>query len=238
MSNIYYEIDSCNMVITGTSQSSRLEKIAIKIAKEKDIDVVTFLDYWVNFYNRFELDGECIYPDEIWVIDETAKQNAENELPGSKIILKDNPYLLDLLDQKKSNNSNDKEICILYVCQPYDEDEFTDIQGLEYFLTLTKLIKTDKKIKIKVRLHPLENVSKYKEIINVYLHFFDIKVSSDNLLANDLNWSQYVVGMHTNALSVAVAFDLKVYFCIPPGKKTCTLPHSQIRDYKKSLNEI
>ena len=60
MSNIYYEIDSCNMVITGTSQSSRLEKIAIKIAKEKDIDVVTFLDYWVNFYNRFELDGECI----------------------------------------------------------------------------------------------------------------------------------------------------------------------------------
>jgi hypothetical protein len=232
ISNLYSEIKNHNMVITGTSQNSNLEKLAIQIAREENINVVTFLDYWVNFYNRFELDGDLIYPNEIWVTDEIASQNAKNELPGSKIILKDNPYIMDFLDQKVATNHNDNEMRILYLCQPYNEDGFTDAQGLEYFFTLTKLANINKKVRVRVRLHPLEDTSKYKEIINAYLQFFDIEVCPDNLLVNDLNWSQYVVGMHTNALAVAVAFDLKVYCCIPSDKKPCVLPHSEIQDYK------
>ena len=62
--------------------------------------------------------------------------------------------------------------------------------------------------------------------------FEDGEVNSDNLLANDLNWSQYVVGMHTNVLAMAVAFDLKVFHCIPPDRKPCVLPYSEIQDFK------
>jgi hypothetical protein len=219
-------------VMTGTSQTSDIEKKAIIFAKKNKINVISILDYWVNFSTRFIVKGAFVYPDEIWVMDQYALNNAKKELPRSNIILKNNPYIMDLLDQKIATNQNNNEIRILYLCQPYNEDGFTDAQGLEYFFTLTKLVNINKKVKVRIRLHPLEDTLKYKEIINVYLQFFDIEVCPDNLLVNDLNWSQYVVGMHTNALAIAVAFDLKVYCCIPSDKKPCVLPHSEIQDYK------
>ena len=232
ISKLRSEIKIHEMVVTGTSQNSDIEKLAIKIAVEENINVVTLLDYCTNFYNRFMLDGNLVYPNEIWLTDENAFQNAKNELPGANIVLKENPYLMDLLDQKIPANYNLNEIHILYVCQPYDEYGFTDIEGLEYFFILTELDNIDKTVKIRLRLHPLEVESKYKEIISNYSHLFDIEVSSENLLVNDLNWSQYVIGMHTNVLAIAVAFDLKVFHCIPPDRKPCVLPYSEIQDFK------
>ena len=83
-------------VITGTSEESNLEKQAIRISKKHKIRVVTMLDYWTNFYKRFVIDGILTYPDEIWVIDKYAMNNAKKELPGGNIVLKNNPYILDL----------------------------------------------------------------------------------------------------------------------------------------------
>ena len=57
------------MIITGTSQFSKLENEIRLIAKKNKIYSITFLDHYVNYKKRFYLDGKLKLPDEIWSFD-------------------------------------------------------------------------------------------------------------------------------------------------------------------------
>ena len=61
----YQAINNCDWVLTGTGWSTSFEYDAIKIAKEKDKYVVSFIDHWVNFRERFNWHGPEILPNEI-----------------------------------------------------------------------------------------------------------------------------------------------------------------------------
>lgn len=224
-------IKSFDLVLTGTSQNSSLEKEAIIIAKKNQIKVISFLDYWVNFKIRFQYNGFYIYPDEIWVTDKYALKNAKKELPGANIKLKNNPYISELLSKKVENLRNLDSFNILYVCQPYFEDGLSDIEALDYFFSLVKSLKKQN-IKVKLRLHPLEESSKYNDIIEKFKKNFEISLSVKTNLSIDLNWSNVVIGMHAQALAVSVEFGIKTFFCIPPNGKKCILPHKEITDFE------
>jgi hypothetical protein len=62
-----------SFIFTGTSYTSKLEIKFIKIAKELGIPTYSFIDHYTSFLQRFELDGEAIYPDFICLIDDIAK---------------------------------------------------------------------------------------------------------------------------------------------------------------------
>jgi hypothetical protein len=62
-----------NFVFTGTSYTSKLEIKFIKIAKELGIPTYSFIDHYTSFLERFDLDGERVYPDFICLIDDIAK---------------------------------------------------------------------------------------------------------------------------------------------------------------------
>ena len=62
-----------SFIFTGTSYTSKLEVKFIKIAKQLEIPTYSFIDHYTSFLDRFNLDGEQVYPDFICLIDDLAK---------------------------------------------------------------------------------------------------------------------------------------------------------------------
>lgn len=95
----YKLMDALNVsdwVLTGTSWQSNLEKNAIIESKLLKKKVVSFLDHWVNYKERFFLNDQNVLPDEIWVGDVEAFRIANENFPNSKVLLQENPYFLDI----------------------------------------------------------------------------------------------------------------------------------------------
>ena len=71
-----------DMLLTGTSWTTDLERRAIAMAREKGILTASYLDHWVNYRQRFgyPADGwEKTLPDQIWVGDMYAYKQAEKD---------------------------------------------------------------------------------------------------------------------------------------------------------------
>jgi hypothetical protein len=238
-------VKNADFVLTGTSESADLEKRAILFSQKMETESATFLDYWYGFRKRFLLDDMLVFPGEIWVGDNYALELAKKELPEANIVLKSNPYFdeitKDVNTQENKLNKYDGTLKILYLCQPYNQvyqDEhgdkkiLTDKIALEYFFQI--LTSTENfKVEIWIRQHPLENFSKYKKIIGTNSAHLKIKMSINQKLSQDLLWADIVVGMHAQALAVAVAMEKNVFHCIPKGAQPCALPHSEIRPFEE-----
>ena len=71
------ELSQFDLVLTGTSWSSELERRMILQAKEEGIKCAAYLDHWVNYRERFGFPSQDWMenlPDEIWCGDEYAMQ--------------------------------------------------------------------------------------------------------------------------------------------------------------------
>lgn len=86
-------LEKADWVLTGTSWQSDMENDAIALARTLQKKSVYFLDHWVNYRQRFEVDGELQLPDEIWVGDKNAYRLAQEIFIGATVCLKANPYL-------------------------------------------------------------------------------------------------------------------------------------------------
>jgi len=243
-------VEWSDLVVTGSSESSDIEKQAIQLAQETRTKSVTFLDYWYGYKQRFETNGALHFPDEVWVGDQYAFDLAQRELPGAEILLTKNPYIEDLLEEKsrleKFSEAHVGTLRIVYLCQPYTQNtysnsdasnEVTDIAALKYCFGLLAGIRRVK-VEVCVRLHPLEASDKYNEVISLFSDQMVIQLSNGRNLAYDLVWADVAVGMHAQALSVAVEFDRRVFHCIPRGGKPCVLPHKEIRDFNELIRSI
>ena len=60
------------------------------------------MDHWVNYLERFELNGNTILPDEIWVGDKDAERIANKTFNKTPVIFYPNPYFEDLKDEISS----------------------------------------------------------------------------------------------------------------------------------------
>ena len=84
-------------VITGTSLGDSLDKKMIQWANQLGFPSFSLIDHWSWYRKRFELNGELILPDFIFVNDDIAYEDAVNEgLPSEKIIIAGNPVLESL----------------------------------------------------------------------------------------------------------------------------------------------
>jgi hypothetical protein len=83
-----------DLIFTGTSYTSTIEKEFIAIAKTYSIPCWSFVDHWTSISNRFRNDQQLLnLPDLIWVMDERAKNIAVQEgIAGDKIAVSGNPY--------------------------------------------------------------------------------------------------------------------------------------------------
>lgn len=232
-------IKQCDWVLSGTSWQSNLERLAIVQAKAAGKKVVSFLDHWVNYKERFQEQGESVYPDEIWVGDVEAEKIAHTNFPGRTVILKPNPYFEDLrlaFDKVKSVSVNAGECAVLYICEPIREhallqhgDErylgYTEIDALHYFFKNVAVLGCPV-CKIIVRPHPSEKKDAYDWVKQASL--LNVEIGGGKTLLEEMAEVDMVVGCESMAMVVGLIAKKRVISTIPPGGNPCSLPHVEI----------
>jgi hypothetical protein len=168
-------IDDADWVLCGTSWQSPHELHALRLAREKGRPTAVFLDHWANYRERFRLDGDWVYPDQLLVGDSAAEAIARREIPGVSVARVGNPYLDDIRDALAAaitrTASGRPDAALLYVCEPIREhalkqhgDErhwgYTEEEALEFFLhERHRLGLQDREVLL--RPHPAEPAGKY-----------------------------------------------------------------------------
>ena len=246
--NFRNEIDLIDLVITGTSSTSRLEIEAIQEARKFGIRTATFLDHWSNYRPRFEREGVIQLPDEIWVGDTYSLELAREEFPELQIFLYPNPYIKEVLNEiaseleisltsKSLHSSNPiPNKRILYLTEPAgklarnlsnntDLNGYSEFDAIEYFLArLAKEYPNQQEIRIRV--HPSEDQGKYSWLVSKHPYLkFEFSSSS---LAKDIASADLVIGTHSMALAIAALAGKIALSAVPPGGIPCILPHKGI----------
>ena len=210
-----------DLIITGTSQFSNLENEIRNIAKKLTILSITFLDHYVNYKKRFLFRRKLLLPDEIWCFDKVSYKIARQVFKNIVIKKKLNCYLSYI---KKKIKLKKKQNNHLYFTEPF----FYRNSGKE-FLILKKFLEkfeNRKNYKIKIKLHPLENINKYYKLIKNY-NVSKIKVIKNSKIENLISWSDYVYGSETYAMVIASKCNKKVYTLMKP--KNFRLPIPKIK---------
>jgi len=184
----YYKIQ---LVITGTSYKFKIDKKLILFAKNKKIKSISFIEHWGLYYRRFRYKNTLLLPDKILVNDKIAKHDCIKEgLPKEKIVIGGNPRLEEIvikinnIKYKKNNISNlnkkyykiGTEKKILFISEHLKnlQKNSSDYLGYSEFEVLNSIINNVKKTNIIfIKLHPSEDVKKYKKYINQKNIFID-----------------------------------------------------------------
>lgn len=243
---------SPDLVLTGTSYPPLLETDFISVAREENIKTASYIDHWVNYRERFGSSSEWFdnLPYTIFVGDNDAYHIAiENGFPIERVIEIENPYLDKIREcpakfsSFKSYEQQNKGLCLLYVSDPisknaleqYGNEKYWGYTEYDVLNDLMDVTISNKRIaELRIRLHPLEDDSKYSHILNRTREAFNITniyvAPRNNSLVEDCVWSDIVIGSETMALVIALIIGKKVisYIPIESGKAGAHLPQKQI----------
>lgn len=227
-------------VLCGTSWQSDIEFNAIKLARELEKSSVAFLDHWVNYQDRFIRFGETVLPDKIWVGDTIAESIAIRAFPNTSVVLIDNPYLQDMKNELHNYQigrlSLDESISVIYICEPISTHAklrygdarywgYVEEDALRFFLSNISIF--GKSInQILIRPHPSEPIGKYNWLKKEFK--LPIQLGGSHSLVEEIANSDLVAGCESMAMVVGLLAGKKVVSCIPPGGKSCGLPHIEI----------
>ena len=242
-------IQKSDWLLCGTSWQSDLEKRAITLGRRSGKKVISFIDHWVNYPERFIIDGRLILPDEIWVGDIDAEIIAAKEFPVTPIVLQNNPYFSELKAQLEniSRTQTEKDLkTILYVCEPIREhallqhgDEYywgyTEEDALKFFLENVAVLGVKVK-EIQVRPHPSEVSSKY--FWSSTNQNFNVVIGGKRSLLEEIVAADIIVGCESMAMVVALLDHKRVISSIPPGGKACGLPQKAIEHLQNLVKNI
>jgi len=226
-------VASCSVIIVGTGWQTNIEYKAVKIAGDKSIAVIAVLDHWTNFRQRFSRNKIELLPDYLWVVDEYAKVIATTDLAGIPLSIMPNDYLesqVELVNSYKAQPSGHKKI--LFLMEPIrnqwgQSSVEGEIQSFNYLIENIKALSIFGFIEIKIRPHPSDDRGKYTHLL-MDNDVLSVSISSDIELAEQLAWSDFVIGCQTYAMIIALDVNKTVVSAIPASKPKCILPHSDI----------
>ncbi|MBB1287118.1 hypothetical protein HRH25_22255 [Flavisolibacter sp. BT320] len=222
-------------IFTGTSHpesSKGFEVAAIKQAKAAGIPVYSFIDHWANFRLRFRGLEENELPDQIWVVDETARQLAlVDRLPAERLIVSGNPYHYFLQYYWQPKFAGKEYLAqlgipvegrhLLFVPDPLSLRNGKAIAGFTEDEALAELVEVMQgtQTKLMVKCHPLQPMERLNAMQseNNAIHLVQSADTLELVHACDV-----VVGFYSNLLLEAEAVGKKVirYF---PGKPEADL---------------
>ncbi|MGG7576423.1 hypothetical protein [Rhizobium sp. Nf11,1] len=230
-------VASSDWLLCGSGWQSALEREAIRVGRAAGKKTVTFLDHWVNYRERFKDGPRLLLPDEIRVGDVDALRIAQAAFPMHPIVLEENPYVLDLLDQIDAIPQRTNKVGnVLYVCEPVAEHAklaygdarhfgYTEHDALQFFLDKIHLL-NDAVRPIVIRPHPSETAEKYAWALNATEQ--EISFGGQNTLLQETLAADIVVGCESMAMIVGLLARKRVISSIPPGGRRCRLPHAEI----------
>lgn len=232
--------------LTGSSWQSDLEWQVIRAARAQGKPVITFLDHWGHYHERFVRNGEECLPDVIWTGDEEAFAMAKDLFPNVPVELVPNPYFEDVRQivadfaKSVSMSMTPAGLRVLFVCEPLSEhglQEFgdplhwgyTEFDALRYFFShlapLGSPVHT-----VVIRPHPSEKSGKYDAIAQELAASTGIplRVGGNEPLLQEIAGCDVVAGCESMAMVVGLIAGRRVVSAIPPGGLPCSLPHQQI----------
>ena len=175
-------INSKAKFYTTTSWNSNIEKTAIKSLLLKKQKFVTFIDHWENYKKRFL---KNYIPNNIWSFDTKSYKKFKLIFKKKNIFLKKNFFhsyaLKKILNYKKPKNY---KLNYLYLTEPLSELNkkfykkklsYPELKSLEFFLKKIEI--KNKNIKITIRVHPNDKISKY---MNFQKKFKNLNIRFDN----------------------------------------------------------
>ena len=187
------------VVVTGTSLGSSLDKEMIKWARQNKIPSISLIEHWSWYFKRFDLDGEAVWPDFIFVNDNIAYYDAiVDGLPSEKLIIAGNPVLESLSKHNNQTKINSEQLQQLYKfpkkrivvfiseALACDFNNTEDNLGYDEFIVLKQLIPllqpTDHLV---IKLHPEEADDKYQHLLSESVSTLrSIDTQSLSVLAN------------------------------------------------------
>lgn len=233
-------------VFLGTSHpasSECYELNCLKEAKQKNIYTISFIDHWVNFKLRFtDTGGETIYPNEIWVVDEKAKQLAIAEgLPSTLLKVTGNPYHRYLKEQWKpawqgksylsSLDIKPDAFHVVFAPDPLSLRNAKEKTGFDEAEALRDLLEVisgfnDEHIWLLVKPHPLQPEGiLQKEMEKTTWTKVSFLENADTLEL--INAADLVIGFFSNFLLDAKALSKKVVRYFPGNDEADLLSHEQ-----------
>ena len=218
-------LDDVTFVLCGSSGTATLERRAVRHARSAGVRCAVWLDHWINYAMRFELDGERVLPDEVWVSDEHAAALAKAELARADVRLKGNPYLQDFADEVRALEGARQPGAerILYVTEP----NAVAFDALERYLDYLGR-RDDGRAELRLRTHPAEPADKYDDLLAGRAASLNLRVSAQAALAQDVAWAGTVVGCETMAMFAALQAGRRVISVLPPGMPSHLPPDPRI----------
>lgn len=229
----------CDWFLCGTSGLSNLEWNVISEAKRQGKKVISFLDHWMNYPERFLRGGVVHLPDEIWVGDDYAELLAKKHFDHSLIKRVTNPYLISIqnnIEEIKKIDSKKDTATVLFVSENISghsalqstnpEDlKYSEFDAIEYLIDNISLL-GDQVKNVVIRPHPSDPDGKYDYLINQYDSI--ARISKGRSLLEDVMEFEIIAGCQSMAMVVGLLANKKVVCCIPPGGRICQLPHREI----------
>lgn len=214
VSNLDFEeaLEDSEQILTGTGWTSYFEWEGIRAGRLTGKKVITHLDHWNNYRERFTRNSEIVLPNEIWVTDEYSEKIATKYFASTKIVRKTDYYLqhqvneivkLKTAKNKIEENSRKK---ILFLSEPLvtvtESEHLVQNDEGEALKNEFMAVINDSKcnlLEIRIRLHPSEILRERQSKIS------DIPESDSlrNSLFMDLAWADIVVGIDSYALYVS-----------------------------------
>lgn len=240
-------LQECDRFLTGSSWQSDLEWQVIRAARMRGKPVVTFLDHWGHYRERFVRDGAECLPNAIWTGDEEAFSMAKALFPEVPVEQVPNPYfedvrqaVADFAEGAPMNGTSPTGLRILFVCEPLSEhglQEFgdpmhwgyTEFDALRYFFSRLALLGSPVHAAV-IRPHPSEKAGKYDAIVRELAGSkgIPLRVGGDGPLLQEIAGCDVVAGCESMAMVVGLIAGRRVVSAIPPGGLPCSLPHRQI----------
>lgn len=232
-------------LLTSTSVGSTLEHDARKLAKIRGMRSVAVLDHWTRYRERFEMAGELVLPDEIWVVDEPAEQEVRRRLPPVSIRRVPNYYLdgqvreIEALGPVPPRPDAQR---ILYVLEPIEPQWFTDdprpreLQAFDFFVSHLDELGARPEAEIVLRPHPSDPPGKYDGWRSLYPRR-QISVNGISSLSTQIAWADWVAGCETFALVIANRAGRVTMSTLPPWAPECRLPLPGLQHLSKKFPE-
>ena len=209
----------------GTSWQSDLECRAIEEAKRAGKRVVSFIDHWVNYPERFERGGVRYLPDEIWVGDEEALAIARKHFPKLPVKLVPNPYFAYVereIARYRFPRTGKRALFVsenlsAHARQRFGDERhwgYTELDAIEYFLTRARELGLDRVV---LRPHPSDPAGKYDALVAQHAPLAE--PSAGKPLLEEIAEADVVAGCETVALVTALQAKRRVFCAIPPGGK-------------------
>ncbi len=242
-------LESVQWVLCATSWQSDLEWQVIKQAKLKNIPIISFLDHWVNYPQRFIRQGEEQLPDELWVGDHYAANIAKNCFSSVPIKQVENPYLKAIKEEIKVLHAMPQmqvqKGTLLFVSENISEHAlhqygradyfgYTEFEAFEFLMAHLAVVNQKTIKKVMIRPHPSDPLGKYDLYKKQYSGL--VFVSASKTLLEDIMTADIVAGCESMALVVALVAAKKVISCIP-AEQQCRLPHHEIIHLKNRLKK-